>query len=231
MVGPEADTWLTPTTGRRVRDPCQCPPQGLQHEGAQQTLLCLLQGGMSMSVLLRLLQGGMSMSVLLCLLQGGMSMSVLLWLLQGSMSMSVLNCEATQNTSETMWVILLWKGLVLHLQAVLQYSLFCLSWGFGGYVNKTKQKRARKFKQKPRKYSERSVGWPLHQPWWSSTSAPVELWAWLRVRACIAQDACPEAPSGPCQWPALRLEWGSSSLRIQGVFECKADESFSFTDL
>ena len=124
-----------------------------------------------------------------------------------------------------------WKGLVLHLQAVLQYSLFCLSWGFGGYVNKTKQKSARKFKRKPRKYSERSVGWPLHQPWWSSTSAPVELWAWLRVWACIAQDACPEAPSGPCQWPALRLEWGSSRLRIQGVCECKADESFSFTDL
>lgn len=63
MVGPEADTWLTPTTGRRVRDPCQRPPQGLRQEGAQQTLL---------------------------------------WLLQGGMSVSVLNCEATQNISETM---------------------------------------------------------------------------------------------------------------------------------
>lgn len=55
-----------------------------------------------------------------------------------------------------------WKGLVLHLQAVLQYSLFCLSWGFGGYINKTKQKRARKFKRKPRKYSE--IDWVTSAP-------------------------------------------------------------------
>lgn len=125
-----------------------------------------------------------------------------------------------------------WKGLVLHLQAVLQYSLFCLSWGFGGYINKTKQnKKEQGSLNENQENIQRSIGWPQHQPWWSSPSALVELWAWVRVQVCVVQDAGPEATSGLFQWPALHLEWGSSRLRIQGVCEHKTDESFSFTDL